>query len=330
MTADLRCAVIGAGYFGRNYIRLLQEMPDVLLSAVASRSNPPAKKNISDLPSQVRYCTDAREVFSDATIDCVVIATPASSHATLATAALEQGKHVLVEKPMAMSVQEAERITEAARKSGRIFMVGHQYLYNDYVRELKRMIDGGVLGGARYVIAERMSFGPIRSDVGCFWETAGHDLAIIEYLFSPGTVKKSHTILSDLAGSGRDDFASAGIVFESGLVAAMAVSWFAPEKTRRMTITGDKGMAVFDEMRPEQLRIFRHPYPAPADRSGGQSVFPKMDGEEMVTPVINAREPLRSQLEHFIACIRTGEEPVTGIEHGLRVTTAMESISHGA
>ncbi len=181
MKDNLAFGVIGAGYFGRHYIRLLQDIPGVALRAVADRSLETIGENIPVLPARVSRFADARELLSDPEIDCVVIATPASTHATLAIAALEHGKHVLVEKPMAMNMVEAEQMRDVVGKSNRIFMVGHQYLYHDYIRHLKEKLDEGILDTVKYVFAEHLYFGPIRSDSGCFWETAVHEISLLDH-----------------------------------------------------------------------------------------------------------------------------------------------------
>lgn len=322
MTDPLAFGVIGAGYFGRHYVRLLQEMPGIALRAVADR----AESIVAPLPPSVKQSTDARDIFSDPAVDCVVIATPVASHAALVAAALAAGKHVLVEKPMTATLREAEELQTAVEKSGRIFMIGHQYLYHDHLRALKERLDQGMLGTPRYVFAEHLFFGPIRSDTGCFWESAVHECSVLDYLFMPGDAGDARGMRVDFRGAGRDDFASVGVIFENGLTAAIVVSWFAPEKVRRMTIAGDKGMAVFDDRREEKLKIFLHPYPTERP-DGHASRFMAFAEGEVITPAVDAREPLRNQLEHFISCVRNGTEPLSGITHGLRVMRMLDTIS---
>lgn len=329
MKKNLTFAVIGAGHFGRHYIRLLQNMPGAELRAVADRSLETIEKNISAPAVSVRQCSDAQEIFSDSEIDCAVIATPAASHCRLVRSALEQGKHVLVEKPMAINMEEAEQIRAAVQKSGRAFMAGHQYLYNDYIRHLKKKLDEGMLGSIKCLFAEHLYFGPIRSDIGCFQESAAHELSVIDYLFSPGEITDVKGSKVDFSGMGRDDFTSASVRFASGLTVVITVSWFAPEKVRRMTIAGDRGMAVFDERRDEKLKFFLHPYPSAPAAAGrdGSSQFLNFSKNEIVIPAISATEPLRNQLEHFISCVQTGAEPASGITHGIRITTMLDAIN---
>lgn len=283
----LKCAVIGAGNFGKHYVRLLQDIKGMSLGTIGDQGN-------------------WKDIMTDSQIDCVVIATPAAHHFTIAKTALEAGKHVLLEKPMTRTLAEAERLKSAVRRSGRIFMVGHQYLYNDHINRLKSELNKGTLGRIRYVWGEHLYSGPIRSDVGCFWETATHELAIIDYLFSPTKIREVHGSLRDLTGSGLDDFASVWIEFEAAPPAAVTVSWMYPEKIRRLAIAGEKGSAVFDEQSDDKLKFYI--------------------GKNAVTPQVEAREPLRNELEHFIECIREGKKPLTDIEHGVRITEYLDVI----
>gem|GEM_PF-1388868 len=351
MKKNLAFGVIGVGYFGKHYVRLLQDMPGVELRAVSNRSLEAIEKNVPALQASVRRSIDATTLFDDPEIDCIIIATPASSHCSLVVEALTRGKHVLVEKPVAMSMAEAEKIRAAVQKSGRTFMVGHQYLYHDHMRELKRRLGEGLLGSVKYIFAENLYFGPIRYDIGCFQETAVHELSVIDYLFSPGVIADVRGNAVDFFATGRDDFASASIRFASGLTAVITVSWFSPEKVRRMTIAGDKGMAVFDDRREEKLKFFLHPYhvvPLPTLSEIAEhgtrgtasqqhdsitpltevsnSHFMEFSEGEIITPVVDASEPLRNQLEHFVSSVRDGTEPESGISHGLRVTRMMDEI----
>lgn len=324
MNARLGFGVIGAGYFGKHYIRLMQDMPDAELRAVADRSAAEKSENIKGLPAEIKISADARAIFSDSGIDAVVIATPVSSHHDLVVQALAAGKHVLVEKPATLSLAEAEAVERAVAASGRTFMTGHQYLYHDHMRVLKERIDQGDVGAVKYLFAEHLYPGPIRTDVGCWWETAVHECAAIDYLFLPGAVTKTAGAAIDFRGSGRDDFASVEMSFASGLTAAITVSWFAPEKVRRMTIAGDKGMAVFDDRREEKLKFFPHPYPTDVP-AGGRSHWMAPTEGEVVAPVAGEREPLRNQLEHFITSIRTGTESLSGIGHTMRVMRMLDA-----
>lgn len=236
----LRFAVIGIGHFGKNYVRLLGEMPGVELSAAA------------------RNADEARAVLQRPDIDAVVIATPPTTHAALAAAALESGKHVLVEKPMVLNTADAQALRKKVASSQRVLMVGHQYCYHDYVQHLKEQIHRGALGEVRYVYAEHLYFGPVRRDVGAFWDTATHELAIIDYLFGPCEITDARGSACAMLGGTDDDFAACTVNFSNGLLATMVASRFAPQKVRRMFFGGTNGLATFDDLEPtNKLKIGR-------------------------------------------------------------------------
>ena len=287
--APLRFGLIGLGRFGKHYDRLLREIPGVELASVATRH------------SEIR----TQDIFVDKNIDAVVIATPPSTHAGLILEALRAGKHVLVEKPMVTSVAEADAVRcELAR--GIVFMVGYQYVYNDHIRTLKKLLPS--LGKIHYVRGEHLYNGPRREDVGCFMDASPHHLSLLEYLFKPGdavTVRGRQLMFTNAE---RDDFTAATVTFASGLSAHLITSWVAPEKITKLTLVGEQGMAVYNDRAEEnKLQVF--------DSSGTPS-----------SPVISAREPLRNELEHFIDCIRTGATPLSNIDLGIRVTKWCENI----
>lgn len=324
MNLDLiRCGVIGVGYFGKHYVRLLQKIEGMRLRVVADNS----AGALVAIPASVKKTTKWQEVMTDPGIDCIIIATPVSQHFSLAKTALEAGKHVLVEKPMTSNLKEAYELQKLVDERKKVFLVGHQYLYNDYIEHLKKEIENGTLGKIRYIFTEHFYFGPIRYDVGCFWETATHQLAIIDYLFRPEQIVEAQGKSVDFTGTGRDDFSAAEVLFSDGILASIVVSWFSPEKVRRFTIAGDKGVAVFDDTREEKLKLIYHPYPLMPAGSSLTSYHFKSEEAQIYIPSIHAKEPLQNQLEHLQSCIRDGISPRTGIEHGVRVIQFLERIS---
>ncbi len=318
----LRFGVIGVGYFGKHYLRLLQEIEGAECAGIFTRFD----EEVKALSPQIKRYVSVNELMSDSSIDCIIIATPVSTHADLAIAALEHGKHVLLEKPIAASLVDAERIAAAVRASGRVFMIGHQYCYNDYIRQLKKEIENQTIGQITYLFAQHLYPGPVRLDIGCFWETATHELAIIDYLF-PGIKPKAVTSqILDMTCCGRDDATTALISFDNGLTATIVTSWFAPEKVRRMLLAGTKGMAVFDEKEEHPLVLTKHPYPVNESPEPHTSHFFNInDSERMVAPTAHT-EPLRNQVVHFMECVREQKIPLTGIDHALRITKLLDMV----
>lgn len=301
----LRFGLLGPGYFGRNYLRLLQEVKGIELAAAAARTTETLTELAGKMPKTAAKTTDSKTILENPDIDCVVIATPAATHLELALEALRNGKHVLLEKPMAMNLEEAKKLRAAAKKSQSAFMVGHQFVYNDHVRFLRSLLEKGTLGSIKYAYGEHLLF-QARNDIGCFWDAAPHQLSMIRYLLNPGRISKANGVSLARPGSGLDDFTAATAEFESGLAATIIVSCQGSTKTRKITLAGRDGMAFFDDMQADKLKTVTSGKPETAKTA--------------------AREPLRNQLEHFIQCIHTGQEPLTGIESSYEITEWMDKI----
>jgi|SRR3989344_3062301 len=303
----LRFGLIGLGNFGRHYARLLQNIDGAELTAIANISSEKFKLFENILPKNIIKTTDTIGLINNPKIDCVVIASPSSTHASLAKQALSAGKHVLVEKPMAITLAEASELKKIAERSKNTFMAGHQYVYNDFVIFLKKYIGNGVLGKINSVSAEH-ALSPVRTDVGCFMDVAPHPLSIINYLFNSGSIINVEA-KSDFK-NGLDYATNAKISFESGLTARLNLSWLGREKIRKLTLVGENGTAVFDDnAEKDKLKIF-------------------VRGKAPEVPEILAKEPLRNQIEYFISCISTGKTPMTGMESSYRVSEWLDKVQN--
>lgn len=314
MNMPLRIGLIGLGRFGSHYARLLQEIEGVSFYAAAAQDE---KSFVSaQVPDTVKRFKDGALLIADPAVDCVIIATPTTTHAALAQAALAAGKHVLVEKPMTATLTEAHAVAHTMQATNCTFMVGHQYLYNDYIRELKHQIDAGMLGTIAYVFAEHFYPGPVRGDIGCFWETATHEIAILDYLFGRPAASEIIGTRIDIDKLGYEDYASIGFTLLNGVRATIVNSWIAPKKIRRLIIAGDKGTVLFDDCEPHEKLKFTSAPDAGMDTGAG-------------TPLSLFRsnaEPLRNELLHFIQAVRTGTAPLTDITHGLYVIELLDAI----
>lgn len=309
----LRFGLLGLGSFGKNYVRLLQSMKGAELAAIASRSEETLAKFKDSVPKTTIKTTDSSAILKNPGIDCVIIATPPSTHFSFAKEALENGKHVLLEKPMVQSLGEAKKLRIAAKKSGSTFMVGHQYVYNDFIRYLNGRIKEELFGNIRYVLGEHLC-SPARPDIGSLWDAGTHQLSMIHYLFNPGKIVEVAGRGVALSKKGFDDFTAATIKFETGLLATIIVSRFDQKKTRKLAIVGDRKMAVFDD----------------AEEKNKLKFFPGNSGNsEPELPQVAAKEPLLNELEHFVRCVRTGETPLTGIDESYAVTEWLDKISKG-
>ncbi len=302
----LQFGIIGLGHFGKHYVRLLQEIPGVNLVKTSNTS------------------VETDEIINNREINCVVIASPPSTHCELIIKALRAGKHVLVEKPMVLGVAEAKKVKkELDKNKNLIFMVGFQYVYNDHIRYIKEHIDE--LGKVGYMMGANFYCGPLRADVGSFADAGVHDLAVLEYLFSPGKIAKVVGVSRSFTGSTKDDFTTATVIFKKGLTVNILTSWYWPEKVRKVVMVGDKGMVLFNDRGEEKLKWVKNTYPA-LDREHASLFLPGVIDESSVVSV-NANEPLKNELQHFIECVNTSKQPLTGIEFGTKVTEMMEEIS---
>lgn len=310
--------LIGVGHFGKNYLRILQEIEGAKLVGVAASTKKSLDAIDSLVSSGVKKTTSAEEIFRYSEIGAVIIATLTPTHFLLASAALKAGKHVHVEKPMTATLVEAEELARIVEDTGKIFSVGHQYLYNDHISFLKQKIDEGFLGTIRYIHAEHFYTKPLFGNVGCFWETATHELAIFDYLFGPFSIEKKLARFEDFFNAGRDDFANVSFLLSGKIQVTIITSWVAPEKVRKFTIVGEKGAAIFDEVRDikNPLRLYKI-----EDED--------FEYKDIQVDVSNAGEPLRNELGHFIECIRENREPLTGYRHGLRVTKYLDELVNG-
>lgn len=303
----LQFGVIGVGRFGKHYVRLLSDWPAASLKATANNS------------------AEALQLIQDKAIDCVIIATPSSTHCKLIVAALEAGKHVLVEKPMVTGEEEARAVRVALAGKPLTLMVGFQFVYNDYIRYLKQIMEEGRLGKILYVLGEQLYPGPIRCDVGCFVDAGAHELSILHYLFNPGTVTRAVGQSLAFGATEHDDCTAVTVNFERGLTAHLVTSRIFPQKTRRLIIIGQSATAVFDDVGVgPKLQIFERPYPSAKEPSSTKSIF--LENKPPIIPQISASEPLKSELEHFIHCVQTGESPITNAEFGSWVVEQSEII----
>ncbi|MEK6837074.1 MAG: Gfo/Idh/MocA family oxidoreductase [Nanoarchaeota archaeon] len=306
----LRFGLLGLGYFGRNYVGLLQGIKGVELAAVCSRTAETLAKFKDSITASAIKTTDSSVILENPNIDCVVIATPAHTHFSLAKEALENGKHVLLEKPMTTSLEDAKQLKALVvkRKGNGTFMVGHQFVYHDYIRHLRSLISANSFGKVKCAFGEHILF-PSRPDVGCLWDAGTHQLSMLQYLLRPGKIVKVFGRSVDVSGSGVDDFTAAAVEFKSGLLATIIVSWRGAQKTRRLALFGESKLAVFDDVQEkDKLKLFSH-------------------NPEPEIPRINAKEPLRNELEHFVGYIRTGESPLTGIDSSYEITEWLDKIS---
>lgn len=320
---DVGVAVVGAGGWGKNHVRNFAQLPGAELRWVCDRSDAIREALVDP---DVRVTGDLHEVLADEGVRAVVVATDAASHFEVAMAALEAGKDVLVEKPLALRSDHALRLCEKAEGSGRILMVGHLLLYHPAVRALRALIDEGELGDVLYLVCRRLNLGVVRRDENAWWSLAPHDLSIARYLLDADpTAVACHggTFLQTEAGV--EDVVFGTVRFAGGRLAHVHVSWLDPHKVRSLTVVGSKKMAVFDDTSPDQkLSIYdKGAIAPPAAVSYAEGV--RVRTGDIRIPAIRMAEPLQHECEAFIEAVRSRTPPLADGRSGLAVVRALEA-----
>lgn len=312
---NTKIAVIGAGYWGINHVRNFHELGALKTVCDASAAS---LKKIAETFSNVTVESDYQKVLADDEVQGVVIATPAETHFKLAAAAIEAGKHVLVEKPLTLDVEEGERLVNLAREKNAVLMVGHLLEYHPAVLRLRELIASGELGELRYVYSNRLNLGKVRREENILWSFAPHDIAIILRLVGAWPQQIAATggayLQSHIA-----DVTVTNIDFPTGVRAHIFVSWLHPNKEQRLVVVGSKKMAVFDDVRKEDKLTI---YDQGVEFVNGEPVTRKNEG---VAEVLEKAEPLRRECLEFLECIETGRKPLTDGESGLQVLRVLEA-----
>jgi predicted dehydrogenase len=334
VSEPVRTALVGYGYWGANLARNLAAASTVELLGVADADASRHAYVRASLPG-VKVWTGLEEVLDDEDVEAVVLATPASVHASMALAVLESGRHVLVEKPLALIPSEAQEVADAAAKAGLLAMVGHTFLYSAPVERLRRYISDGELGQVQYLYSQRLSLGRIRRDCNALWNFAPHDVAIMLYLLDD-TVTEVTARGFSFIGPGIDDVCFASLTFASGVGANLHVSWIDPRKTRLMTVVGDRKMAVYNDVSADQkiwmfdAGVARSDNPSLGEYQSMGDFQWRTRAGDIVIPNIPMKEPLLVEMETFGRCCRTGEEPPTHARHGVEVVRILEAADRSA
>jgi predicted dehydrogenase len=317
----VRVGVVGLGYWGSNVARNLNLISACELAWCCDSSEAQAGPHRSAFPA-ARFTRDLDELLGDEALDAVAIATPVATHAAIAERAIEAGKHCFVEKPLAQTTEDAERVAALADGAERILMAGHLLEYHPAVRALEGLVRGGELGEIHYVYSQRLNLGRLRDDENALWSLGAHDVSVVLALVGELPVEVSARGESYVR-DGIEDVVFAYLRFPSGIAARMHLSWLDPHKERRLTVVGSKRMATFDDMAAEgKLTIYDKGFDPDRDSDDDYVV---RSGTAR-TPEIGAEEPLRIELEHFVECVRTGSRPRSDGASGVRVVRVLEGL----
>jgi predicted dehydrogenase len=316
-----RVGVVGLGYWGPNLARNFDRLPEADLAWLCDESAETLERFGRAFPG-ARTTGALEELLGDESLDAVALATPVSTHAGLARRVLDAGKHCFVEKPLGQSVDEAERVVEAAQAGGLVLMVGHLLEYHPGVEKMNELIESGELGEVRYIYSNRLNLGQLRRDENALWSLGAHDASVILRLAAEEPYE-CRAVGESYVNSGVEDVVFCYLRFPSGLAAHMHLSWLDPHKERRFTVVGAKRMATFDDMALERkLSIYDKGFDEDYS-SYGEYIARSGD---IFSPHVPNEEPLRIECRHFLECVRNGAEPRSGGESGLRVVRVLEAL----
>ncbi len=319
----VKVGVVGAGYWGPNLIRNFHQIPFADLQVVCDNKQS-RLDHIKEIYPQVETTLSIDELLSSG-VEAVAIATPVSTHHPLAIQCLREGKHILVEKPLARSSKEAQEIVTTGLEMGKVVMTGHTFLFNPAVVAVRDIIASGELGKIYYLNSTRVNLGLYQPDVNVVWDLAPHDISILMYILG----MEPESICARGGKYVRPetyDVAYLSLFFPDGVMADLRVSWLDPNKIRRITVVGSKKMLVYDDIEPvEKVKIF----------DKGVDVQPYTDtyeefhlayryGDVTAYP-LEWKEPLRMECEHFLDCIQSGIQPRSNGQIGLKVVQTLEA-----
>ncbi|HWF51155.1 MAG TPA: Gfo/Idh/MocA family oxidoreductase [Solirubrobacteraceae bacterium] len=331
-TKPVGIAVVGAGYWGPNLARNSVQSPVTRLAAVCDMDLTRAVKLAGALGS-VNATDDLQEVLDDPEVEAIAVATPAATHLEVAMAAIEAGKHVLVEKPLASSYAEGRALVNAADERGVVLMCDHTYCYTPAVQRIRELVHTGVLGDLQFVDSVRINLGLVQRDIDVLWDLAPHDLSILDYILPDGCMPiavAAHG--ADPIGAGQACVAYLTLQLPGGAIAHVNVNWLSPIKVRTTTIGGSNRTLVWDDLNPSQrISVYDRGVdladPSELDPDDRRQAIVSYRSGDMVAPALPEREALQGVMAEFADCIRTGRASRTDGRAGLRVLDVLEAAS---
>jgi predicted dehydrogenase len=319
----IHVGIIGYGYWGPNLVRNFFGQRNCTIKAVAD-SRPKRLELVTKSYPSINTVLNADEIINDPEIDAVIIATPVFTHFDLAKKALLNGKHVLLEKPMASSVKECEILVELAQQKGLVLMVDHTFLYTGAVEKIKEVIDSGQLGNVKYIDSTRINLGLFQPDINVLWDLAPHDLSILRYVYDEKPYSINATGISH-TGNGIENIAFITINYASGFIAHINCSWSSPVKVRTMLIGGDEKMIIYNDVEPtEKIKIYDTAYLHTSDEEKKQILVDYRVGDIYV-PKISNNEALAAIANDFITSIEENKVPRSSSTIGMDIVKILEA-----
>jgi len=319
----INVAIVGFGYWGPNLVRNFSSISGVRVSKVVDLRPERLEVVKSNYPT-TDVSTDIDSLWSDNSIDAIVIATPVFTHFPIAKKALQAGKHVLLEKPMTDTVDHAKELIELSLKVGKVLMVDHTFLYTPAVQKMKALIDSGDIGKVKYFDSTRINLGLIQQDVNVLWDLAPHDISILDYLVDDVPHSVNATGVSHIH-NGVENIAYLTVNYESNILAHFNCSWSSPVKIRMMLVGGDKKMIVFNDMEPtEKIRLYDTNHSVSSDEEKRRVLVDYRVGDVFIPKLGNA-EALGGMAKDFVSAIENGTTPIASWKSGLSTIKILEA-----
>lgn len=312
-----KVALVGCGYWGKNLCRNFSELGALGMVVDATENG---QVNARSIAADVQFSSKIKDALTNPAIQGIALATPAETHAELAIMAMKAGKDVFVEKPMALTIEDAEKMRSVAAQTDCIIMVGHLLEYHPAVLKLRELIDSGELGKINYIYSNRLNFGKVRTEENALWSFAPHDVAVILRLMGQSPLEVSATGGSFLS-QGLEDITVSNLSFASKSRAHIFVSWLHPYKEQRLVVVGDEKMAIFNDVLPlgEKLRVY------PQTVEFGRNKIPVLKKEDAQFVEHSDTEPLREECRHFLDCLVTRQPPLTDARSGIEVLKVLNA-----
>ena len=318
----IRVGVIGYGYWGPNVVRNFQGIDYARVAAVCDK-NPAALKRLHQTYPDIATTSDSSELLTSKDIDAIAVITPVRTHFGLAKAALENGKHVFVEKPFTSSTQQADELIDLAENKNLTIMVDHTFLFTGAVRKIRQLVEDGTLGGLYYYDSTRVNLGLFQHDVNVLWDLAAHDLSIMDFLIQEkpeGVIATGEKHLN-----GHVDVAYMTMYFPRNIIAHINVNWLSPVKVRTTLIGGEKKMLVWNDLEAdEKIKVYDKGVQM-STSEGVYNLLVNYRAGDMWAPRVEQTEALRSELAYFVSCVQEAKKPHNDGQAGRRIVQMLEA-----
>lgn len=320
----IKVGQIGIGAWGQNLLRNFSSLKDCSLKICCDKNRAAAEKIRHNYNNKIKVTDNFDDLLKDQDLDAVVVATLPATHAHFTIKAFSHGKHVFVEKPLALKLEDAKEMIKAAKRYKKILMVGHLLLYHPAIQKLKGYIKDGLLGDLHYLYSTRVNLGQVRSEENALWSLTAHDISVATYLLGKKPFRVQATGKSYIRKN-IEDVVFLTIEFKGNVLAHIHASWLDPHKIRKFTIVGSKKMAVFDDMESsEKIRVYDKGFDWEKNYGSYETFLTLREGDIHI-PKIDMREPLKLECQHFIDCINKNQKPLSDGENGLEVLSVLDA-----